>query len=180
VACRTRRPAGELLRLGVDGGRLIPDPEGRAPGRGAWVCPSRRCVTQLIKKPGCLNRALKMKPLPDTTGLAEGLVEVTRARSVALLASCVRAGLVRSGPAQILAASNLRALIIATDAAPQSIAPLLAHASQQEGCCCLDLSLDRYALGTLVHRGPRVALAILAGRPALHLTEHLQRHLSLS
>ncbi|WP_234554911.1 YlxR family protein [Thermus caliditerrae] len=39
VACRRRRPKGELLRilLTADGFQL--DPSGKLPGRGAYVCP---------------------------------------------------------------------------------------------------------------------------------------------
>ncbi|TBH21539.1 YlxR family protein [Thermus thermamylovorans] len=41
VACRKRRPKGELLRflLTADGFRI--DPTGKLPGRGAYVCPDR-------------------------------------------------------------------------------------------------------------------------------------------
>ncbi|MDG1477957.1 MAG: DUF448 domain-containing protein [Myxococcota bacterium] len=180
VACRTKRPAGELERLGIKDGRLVPDPDGQTPGRGAWVCPSRRCVARLIKKPGCLFRALKQKPLPKPIGLAEALREQTRLQSINLVTDCFRSGLVRSGPAAILASQNICALITATDGSKQSLTPLISHAQQQAASCSLELGLDRYSLGALVQRGPRVAVAILPGRPALHLTEHLQRHLSLS
>lgn len=127
-----------------------------------------------------MNRALKMKPLPKVTGLMAALQDQTRQRCIKLLSPCVRAGLVRSGPEAILASPHILALITATDASPLSLKPLLAHVQQQDGCCSLDLGLDRDSLGTLVQRGQRVAVAILTGRPALHLTEHLQRHLSLS
>lgn len=46
VACRERRPKGELLRvvLGENGPTI--DPTGRKPGRGAYICPD---------KPECWN-----------------------------------------------------------------------------------------------------------------------------
>lgn len=41
VACRTRRPQGELLRLARTARGFEIDPERRLPGRGAYVCPDR-------------------------------------------------------------------------------------------------------------------------------------------
>ncbi|MFN4070324.1 MAG: YlxR family protein [Thermus caldifontis] len=47
VACRRRRPKGELLRILLvpEGFRL--DPTGKLPGRGAYVCPDNpECWTE--------------------------------------------------------------------------------------------------------------------------------------
>ncbi|WP_117237102.1 YlxR family protein [Thermus sediminis] len=39
VACRRRRPKGELLRVLLKGEGFLLDPTGKLPGRGAYVCP---------------------------------------------------------------------------------------------------------------------------------------------
>ncbi|WP_337844215.1 YlxR family protein [Thermus sp.] len=39
VACRRRRPKGELLRILLTPEGFQIDPSGKAPGRGAYVCP---------------------------------------------------------------------------------------------------------------------------------------------
>ena len=39
VACRRRRPKGELLRILVTEEGFVIDPSGKRPGRGAYVCP---------------------------------------------------------------------------------------------------------------------------------------------
>ncbi|RIH82301.1 hypothetical protein Mlute_02537 [Meiothermus luteus] len=39
VACRTRRPKRELLRIVLGEAGPVIDPTGRRPGRGAYVCP---------------------------------------------------------------------------------------------------------------------------------------------
>ena len=51
VACRKRAPKRDLLRWTVDErGRPIPDPAGRAPGRGGYVCRSEGCLTRLGRR----------------------------------------------------------------------------------------------------------------------------------
>jgi uncharacterized protein len=52
VGCRRSLPKGELLRLvrGADG-EVRPDPEGRAQGRGAYVCDRPQCVQRLAEGP---------------------------------------------------------------------------------------------------------------------------------
>ncbi|GAB5602523.1 YlxR family protein [Thermus sp. FJN-A] len=39
VACRKRRPKGELLRILLTSDGFQIDPTGKLPGRGAYVCP---------------------------------------------------------------------------------------------------------------------------------------------
>ena len=38
VACRRRRPKGELLRILVTEEGFVIDPSGKRPGRGSYVC----------------------------------------------------------------------------------------------------------------------------------------------
>ncbi|WP_170180123.1 YlxR family protein [Desulfoglaeba alkanexedens] len=46
MICRTRRPKTALIRLALDSGGLVTvDPGQRAPGRGAYTCPS--CLPEL-------------------------------------------------------------------------------------------------------------------------------------
>ena len=63
VACRTVRPKRELRRIvRTPDGRVVVDPTGRLPGRGAYVCEQDACLTLAITK-GALGRALKT-PVP--------------------------------------------------------------------------------------------------------------------
>jgi uncharacterized protein len=50
VACRSMRPKRELIRLVADNsGAIALDTTGKKPGRGAYVCRSRRCLEQAIR-----------------------------------------------------------------------------------------------------------------------------------
>ena len=65
VACRTARAKPELVRfVRIDGGRVEPDPRGRAPGRGAYLCRDAACWT-LAQKRRALDRALHVTLRPD-------------------------------------------------------------------------------------------------------------------
>src|SRR5690606_16593832 len=44
VGCRIRTVKSELLRLVVIEGKVVPDPLGRLPGRGASLHPTLRCL----------------------------------------------------------------------------------------------------------------------------------------
>jgi predicted RNA-binding protein YlxR (DUF448 family) len=45
TGCRAVAPQRELVRVALDGGRLVVDRERRLPGRGAYVHPRKACVT---------------------------------------------------------------------------------------------------------------------------------------
>jgi predicted RNA-binding protein YlxR (DUF448 family) len=63
VACRTVRPKRDLRRIvRTPDGRIVVDPTGRLPGRGAYLCNDDACLELAITK-GALGRALKT-PLP--------------------------------------------------------------------------------------------------------------------
>jgi predicted RNA-binding protein YlxR (DUF448 family) len=59
VGCRERSAKSTLLRVVADGDRLVPDPVGRLPGRGASVHPDPRCV-DLAEKRRAFPRALRL------------------------------------------------------------------------------------------------------------------------
>ena len=60
VACRRVRAKRELIRVVRDAdGRLSVDLRGKAPGRGAYLCPDEACLTRGIDD-GSLGRALAL------------------------------------------------------------------------------------------------------------------------
>ena len=59
VGCREMKPKRELLRIvRSQQGEVRWDPAGKAPGRGAYVCPSRACFAK-AQKARQLERALE-------------------------------------------------------------------------------------------------------------------------
>jgi uncharacterized protein len=59
LGCGQQRPQKELVRIVVFDGILMVDAGGRLPGRGAYLCPGRECVSRLLKKRGRLSYSLR-------------------------------------------------------------------------------------------------------------------------
>ncbi|MBQ8374370.1 MAG: YlxR family protein [Clostridia bacterium] len=51
IACREMKPKKEMLRVVRNAeGEIYPDPTGKAPGRGAYICQSEECRQKLQSK----------------------------------------------------------------------------------------------------------------------------------
>jgi uncharacterized protein len=64
-----------MLRLVVAGDGIIPDPQARQPGRGAYLHPSLACY-ELAQRRRALPRALRVAGPLDTAQLASYLSRV--------------------------------------------------------------------------------------------------------
>src|ERR671927_344412 len=69
VGCRQRAPKQDLLRVVAGDGALVPDPAGRAPGRGAHLHPTHECLALALRR-RAFTRALRV-----TDGLASEALE---------------------------------------------------------------------------------------------------------
>ena len=58
IACRESRPQDELIRFVLNEGAPAVDTDGRAEGRGFYLCRSRECAETAIKRKA-FNRACK-------------------------------------------------------------------------------------------------------------------------
>ncbi|HTY79933.1 MAG TPA: YlxR family protein [Candidatus Bathyarchaeia archaeon] len=70
IGCRKKWPKGGLVRLvrGTDG-RVVVDDDGRAEGRGAYVCLDPSCLGKALN-PGRLGHAFKRPSEPPALGAA--------------------------------------------------------------------------------------------------------------
>jgi len=80
VGCRERAPARKLVRFVATGSgddlRLLPDPNRRLPGRGAYLHPDPACFA-LAERRRAFGRALRLSGVVDTGPLAEHLRTVS-------------------------------------------------------------------------------------------------------
>jgi len=77
IGCRQVRPKSVLVRLVRQAdGRVGVDWSGRAPGRGAYVCPGRTCVEAALKR-GRLAHAFRSEAegAPDLLAWAQSLIQ---------------------------------------------------------------------------------------------------------
>ena len=59
VGCRERAAKQDLLRVVAQGEGLVPDPDGRAPGRGAYLHRSTACLDSALRR-RAFPRALRV------------------------------------------------------------------------------------------------------------------------
>lgn len=52
IGCNTSKPKNELIRIAGYNGEIIVDLEGRANGRGVYVCKDSACLKKIFKKKG--------------------------------------------------------------------------------------------------------------------------------
>ncbi len=73
IGCRRTDSRSALLRVvlevGEHGPTVVPDPERRRPGRGAWLHPAVSCLDLAVRRRG-FGRALRSSVAPDTSVVA--------------------------------------------------------------------------------------------------------------
>jgi predicted RNA-binding protein YlxR (DUF448 family) len=163
VACRSKDGRDDLVRwVAAEDGRVALDARAVRSGRGAWVHPTRKCVSLMVKRHAA-ERALKLAVVPDLevgallTQLRAALVQrITslivvsgRRRAIAIGTEAVSAALVRK---------RVPAVIVAGDAGEAARA--LAEASGRGGPRVLRYA-DKAALGALFNRGEVALVALL-------------------
>ena len=82
IGCRQRAAKSELLRVvaGSDAKgqpALRPDPDGRAPGRGAHLHPTTECLDQAVRR-RAFTRALRVKVMLSDAPLREHLARTSQ------------------------------------------------------------------------------------------------------
>ena len=65
IACREMKPKVEMTRVVRNAeGEISPDPTGKAPGRGAYICSNEDCLKKLMGKK-LLNKAFSADVSPE-------------------------------------------------------------------------------------------------------------------
>ena len=72
VGCKARAAKSSLLRLVAAGDGIVPDPQARQPGRGAYLHPSLACL-ELAQRRRVFSRVLRASGALDTARLASYL-----------------------------------------------------------------------------------------------------------
>jgi uncharacterized protein len=68
IGCRKRDSPADLLRMTVSGGRVLPDPVHRAPGRGAHLHPAIECF-DLAERRKAFPRAFRFHGTLDVSAV---------------------------------------------------------------------------------------------------------------
>ena len=75
IACRSRRPAHELLRIAADkeAKAAVPDKTGKMQGRGAYICHDIKCI-RLAEKKRIPEKTLKLEVCDGFYRLLEDMI----------------------------------------------------------------------------------------------------------
>lgn len=180
IACRRTGDKGTLLRfvLAPDG-TVTPDLEGKLPGRGAYLCQSRRCVQDAVAKRQ-FNRTFKgAAAAVDGPALTALLQHIMEQRISGYLALANKAGATVSGGEAIersLKGAKLPCLLVlATDISP-AIAEKLAGIAARSAVPVVKV-LSKDILGQLVGKeSDRSAVAVMSGGFAQSLVKEIERY----
>ena len=178
IGCRTVRDKGELLRFVLSPDLvLVPDLQGKLPGRGAYTCISRTCLTAAATRKQ-FSRVFKTEV---RSGSPEELVEQVTTRLVERIASYLalanKAGKVASGTDNVMALLKRKApglVFIAADLSPDSrekIARQAEHAGVE-----LCVMFDKERLGQLLGKELRGVVAIEQGGFIAPIRNELNRY----
>ena len=75
MGCRVRAAKSDLLRVVGRGTEVLPDPQARLPGRGAYVHPSQTCFEQAQRR-RAFSRALRLPGPAMTAVLGQYLAQL--------------------------------------------------------------------------------------------------------
>lgn len=78
IGCRAVLEKGSMVRLTQVEGRLEPDLDGRAGGRGVYVC-SEKCLIEACKRKDAFQRALRTRVFETEPGAIWDKVRAARA-----------------------------------------------------------------------------------------------------
>lgn len=102
VSCRRKAPQATLIRLAVGTGGAVEVAQLRRSGRGAYVCPTRKCMASAIKK-GAFGRGLRTRailPAPEQIEISAATVVGSR---IERMAQCPTASVLRERLTRLLA-----------------------------------------------------------------------------
>ena len=89
IGCRKRSGPADLLRMTVSGGLVLPDPDRRAPGRGAHLHPVAECFELAVRRKA-FPRAFRVPGPLDVTGVREYVAQRDKQEASAVQTAATR------------------------------------------------------------------------------------------
>ena len=177
IGCRSVHDKTKLIRFVCDpSGQLQVDYRSKLPGRGAYTCVDRECVTAAIKKNGFTRTFKQPVSSPDSEALLQVIALSLQTRILNLIGMARKAGSVVSGSNSVLqelAKPSASLLVVATDAAAGTADKILNRAKGAD--VPFVKMFNKQTLGSAVGRDERSHLVLTNKRFAKNLILEIDR-----
>ncbi|MCD6527654.1 MAG: DUF448 domain-containing protein [Desulfuromonas sp.] len=180
VACRCSDEQENLIRfVASPNGDLLVDYQHKLPGRGAYSCFKRECITRAVQRKA-FARSLKNAQINvDVDPLIGSLREQVRLRVLNLIGMARKAGLVASGSQLVLATlKNPQeiAWVLMTSDVSEGVGSKLRQRSARSNVPLIEC-FDKATLGQALGLSERSVLALKKSPLAQTLNHELQRYM---
>ena len=181
LACRISRDKSQLLRFILSPElEVLPDPELRLPGRGAYTCMSTACLTKAIEQRQ-FKRAFKQDVTVMSSGDMVGHVRQQLAdRLTGLIGLANKAGKIIGGGSMVSDALRSKhkpgLVLLATDVSTAIGEKIILLASVQHVPLHTVLTKEDY--GSILGKAPRSAISIGAGGFVVPLRTAIERYVN--
>jgi predicted RNA-binding protein YlxR (DUF448 family) len=155
-------------------GSVVPDLDGRLPGRGLWLIPERQVLEEACRK-NLFSRAARNR-LTVPSDLTEKLEALCTRRTLERIGLACRAGEVQSGFEKLQAAfkaGRIGLYLLASDAAPDTARKARATIAAAPQPVDLRTAFDAATQGAAIGQVPRVHLGIARGPLSARLLQDL-------
>ncbi len=183
LGCRQALERSRLVRyVRAPEGTLLVDYRERLPGRGAYTCATRECITAALKRRQ-FDRAFKSPcTVPSAEELCAALSRELYERLLSLLGMARKSGQLLAGSNLVLDAlerpERLQVILVARDVAP-GIGEKVFRKAAGKAVACLHFA-DKALLGQLLGRDEYSVAALNRGRLAAAFLDEWEKFTELS
>jgi len=179
LGCRESKDRGLLIRYVLSPqGEVVPDLDGKLPGRGAYTCLRSACLASAVKQRQ-FSRAFKQEihmPLPDEmTALVSHLL---RERVVGYLGLANKAGKVVSGGSMVteaLRSHTKPGLVLVGQDVSEAIGEKIIELSGYHKVPCYQI-MSKDDFGAILGKAPRSAVAVKPSGFVAQLLQTIERY----
>lgn len=179
LGCREGRDSDRLIRYVLaPNGEVVPDLDGKLPGRGAYTCQRAACLAAAVRQrqfSRSFKREVIVAPPDEMVAMVAALL---RDRVLGLIGLANKAGKVVSGGSMVLEGLRGAAkpgLVLLADDVSDAIGEKIAVLSQHNGIPSRSV-LSKDDFGAMLGKAPRSAIAVKPGGFVSQLVRAIDRY----
>ncbi len=179
LACRTKKRKDRLLRFVLSPDReVLPDPDARLPGRGAYTCYNRNCLAIAVRQ-RAFNRAFREEiPVVSFDDLDILVKKIILERVLGILGLANKAGKIIAGSSLVeesLKSSMKPGIVIIASDVSEAIGAKIRILAEHNNVPVLT-QLYKNDLGAILGKAPRSAIAVKTGGFVPRIIHEISRY----